>query len=151
MGKYIREVTQAALRLASRLLAEDVDSAEGWPPGTVANASALLHGFDAVEVVVSPAVDQRLEELARGEGAIWLELAENGTLPRDYIAHVLFHFQVGGYPGLAWQMYLLQAVAAAPEEERAALAGACPEYVGLWRAVTEASGMERLLAVLDRR
>jgi len=149
----MRVATHAAIRLAGRLLAEDVGRSS-WPDRSVAPAGQFLHAVDQLDVVGSEEHDRQIAALAVAEPSVWLELAENGALDgTHYIAHVLWHHGLGGYqPGESWIADLLRMIAAMPEERRLEEAGCHPEYVGLYRVVTEmADGAARLLAVMDRR
>lgn len=147
------------MRLFGRLLAEDLEAVgKTATPATVkmwtVQARKLSHALDEMEVVgTDEQHDREIEELAQGEGRVWLELAEDGTLDEtDFVAHVLFHFNAGGKPAPPWVAHLLHAIGAAPEHLRHAFAGAFPEYAGLMRAATEVpEGLARLVAVLDRR
>ena len=158
----MRDITRAAMRLFGRLLAIDCEQAsrhDGWEtaPSTKSSwlrkATAMLHALDALDVVNGEDFDRELDVLALSDGAVWLAMAERGDLDgSDYVAHVLFHCEAGGYSGTAHVTFLLKAIAAADEDNRAALSLACPEYVGLYRAATEIQGgLQRLVAVLDRR
>lgn len=158
----MRDVTRAAMRLFGRLLAIDCELAsrvEGWEVAAstentwLRKATAMLHALDALDVVNGEDFDRELDVLALSDGAVWLAMAERGDLDgTDYVAHVLFHCDAGGYSGTAFHTDLLRTIAAADEQNRAALSLACPEYVGLYRAASEIQGgLARLIAVMDRR
>lgn len=148
----VRDATRAAWRLAAYLLAEDLAKAPpdaSWVPA----AQEVLVLVDRLDVVENEEIDQQLEELARAHGIVWLELAEDGYFDgQDFVAHVLFHFDEAGYSGSPFVQHLLKAIDSADEDNRAALSGGFPEYVGLWRACTSvADGRKRLVAVMDRK
>lgn len=150
-----RRATSAAIRLAGRLLAEDVRHVNDWmSSSTLATGRQILHEIDVFDIAENEDHDRAISALAAAEPLVWLELAEDGSLDgTHYIAHVLYHHGIGGHQwGEAWIGHLLQMIAAMPAERRTEEANCHPEYVGLHRVVTEIpDGGDRLLAVLDRR
>lgn len=156
---HMRDTTRATMRLFGRLLAEDLHALGDADTDAEARmwalrARKLLRTLDEMDLINGDeAYDRKLTELAQAPGEVWLQIAEEGRLDEtDYIAHVVDHFNVGGYPGAPWVVDQLQAIAKADKQNRGLLAGPLPEYVGLMRAATEVTGgLDRLVAVLDRR
>lgn len=148
----LRESTRVAMRLFGFLLARDLQEV-----GPVADwaepAKEMLERIDRLDVVGDERTDRSLEELARAEGRVWLELAEEGFFDEtDFVGHVLWHFEAGGYPGSGFVQHLLRAIHVADQDNRAATAAGHPELVGLWRAYAEVpDGPARLIAVMDRK
>lgn len=150
--RHMRDATRSSMALFGRFLAEDV-VAPGVDPEWASKASSVLHALDELDIVGDEHTDRELLQLSLADGERWLLVAEEGRLEgTDYIAHVLAHCGVGGYPGPAWVEKLLQSIAAADDTNRNAIALGMPEYVGLWRAASEvAGGLDRLVTVMDRR
>lgn len=159
MNVWLHAGTRGLMQIFGTQLAADVTRAKATDLAPdesrvafIAEGEGVLHALDRLDVGVSEELDRELQLLAVAEPQVWLELAEDGAFDgKDYIAHVLHHCGVGGYPGPRFVVALMEAVAAADEEHRNLLAQVFPEYVGLWRACTEtADGAGRLRTLVGR-
>lgn len=157
---WLRAGTRALMQILGKQLAEDAARAEAateLSPSEerarfIVEAHRILRGFDRIDVSGDERFDAELARLAVATGQVWLELAEDGAFAgKDYVAHVLFHCGEGGYSGSPFIGALLEAIAAADTENRNLLATSYPEYVGLYRAITEtADGAGRLRTLVGR-
>lgn len=165
---FMRNGTRVVASLLGRLLADDMAEVEQemrdpdqkavtaemaaraalWR----AEAEAILNRFDKLDDWDDPAVDPARTEAVLGS-ELWLQLAEEGALDPEYVAHVLHRASDGqyGYAPGRFVASLLTTIDRADQENRDALSLAFPEYVGLWSAVlcipeTEA----RLVRSLER-
>lgn len=141
----MKNLTRVAGSLFARLLAEDVATTE---PSESATAMQWRSAAEKVLLQLDDLDDHDDPELAAGnvtmllDGELWLQLAEEGGLAEDFVAHVLNYASDGrwGYAGPPFVRSLLQAIDRADQENRDAMALAFPEYVGLWSAVLNVRG-----------
>lgn len=110
-------------------------------------ATRILKDCDELDVGSDENEDIKVARLQLASGEKWLRVAEAEVLDLgEYIAHVLFSLDEGGYPGSNFVMQLLRTISLADAKNRDALALGVPEYVGLYRAATEVpGGIMRLL------
>lgn len=152
----MRDATRAAMLTFGRLLAEDVravrglDERDSWQDLFIDLSVEMLRRLDRLDVDGGEHHDRALEELRAAPGREWVTIAEAGGL-EEQVAHVLAHYDHGGYLGSNYVRQLLRTIEAADAVNRDALSVGMPEYVGLMRAVMSSGGTDsiaRLQAVV---
>lgn len=158
------------MALFTRLLALDVEArareirdrsflpltsgGDGWAAeySNLQVANRVMSDCETLDVGPNEHDDVMRARLQHAPGEMWLEIAESGALDlSEYIAHVLFSLDEGGYRGSNYVVHQLRAIAAADKVHRDALTLAVPEYVGLYVAATEVpNGISRLLRLLGQ-
>lgn len=137
---YMGNMTRIAAALFAKLLAGDVHEVERSECNNHAQAwrtqaGRVLHAMDLLDDEDDPEVQADSGALL-GQGEAWVLLAEQGHIPAEVVAHVLWLVsdQEEGWPGPPFVTALLRTIDRAAAEQREITMLAFPEYVGLYNA-----------------